>query len=218
MVDLLDFSEKIIKLYLVRHGATDATDGGKICGHLDLDLTPEGVLQTEDVADALCGINADAIFCSPLKRTMQTADVLAKTLDIETYFKHSGLIEKKEGEWEGQTYWQIRDAQPKLWEKWSKDPIGFEPPGGESVKDFVARVGRALSDIIKNHYKGNKIVLVTHAGVIKSIMMHSLNIPTENFFRIDIPPASISRVDWSDSFATLKYSGLQPVTQEAIVI
>lgn len=216
MVELLDFSEKIVKFYLVRHGATEATDGGMICGHLDLPLTNDGQKQIEDVADWFHGLQVEGIFSSPLARCMQSADVIAKSLKLPTYFKHSGLIEKKEGEWEGKTYWQIRDADAKLWEKWSKNPISFAPPGGESVKDFVERVGRAVEDILKNHHKGNNIVLVTHSGVIKAIMMHALQIPVDNFFRIDVPPGSISRVDWSDSFASLKFAGLMPTSHEAV--
>lgn len=218
MVDLLDFSEQIVKIYMVRHGATEATDTGRICGHMDLELTPTGLAQAEEAADWFSSADLEAIFTSPLKRAMQTTETIAKSMKHPTYFKHSGLIEKKEGEWDGKTYWEIRDTDPKLWTKWSDNPIDFAPPGGESVRDFVARVGRALDDIITNHNKGNKILLVTHSGVIKAVIMHALNIPVENFFRIDIPPASISRVDWSQNYATLKFSGLMPASHEAIVI
>lgn len=217
MVDLLDFSEKIKTFYLIRHGETEATAGGRICGHLDVDLTEEGVDQAEIVGDWLSVYPMDSIYCSPLKRTVQTADVVAKFTKLPTFFKHSGLLEKNEGEWEGKTYWEIRDNDAKLWEKWSKDPINFAPPGGESVKDFVGRVGRAIEDIRKNYENGSKIVLITHAGVIKASIMNALDIPVENFFRIDIPTASISCVDWSDSYATMRFCGLNPTIHELMV-
>jgi broad specificity phosphatase PhoE len=208
MVDLLDSSENIKTIYLVRHGETLATRKGTICGQSDVALNQEGIEQAEVIGAWFGDIGVESIFASPLSRTVQTADIIAKYAQLTTYYKHSGLVEKKEGEWEGKTYWQVREESPKLWEKWSNDPINFAPPGGESVKDFVARVGRALNDIIKNYATGNKIVLVTHAGVIRSVMMNSLDIPVENFFRIDVPVASVSRIDWSESFCTLKYSGL----------
>lgn len=63
-------------------------------------------------------------------------------------------------------------------------------------------------DIIHNYDSGNKIILSTHAGVIRSIIMNCLNIPVENFFRIDVPPGSITKIEYSNSFATLKYCGL----------
>ena len=210
MVDLLDSSERIKNIYLVRHGETSATEKGRICGHSDIGLTEEGLDQAELMAAWFYDIPIDSIFSSPLLRAVQTADAIAKAVQRPTYYKHSGLVEKKEGDWEGKTYWQIRDENPKLWEKWSKDSINIAAPNGESVKDFVARIGRALDDILNNYETGHRIVLTTHAGVIKAIIMHTLNIPVENFFRIDIPVASISRVDWSDSYATLKFTGLTP--------
>lgn len=210
MVDLLDSSENVKTIYLVRHGETIATDKGRICGQSDSPLTAKGLEQAEIMAACFYDQQIDTIFSSPLQRAVDTADALAKVVMKPTYFKHSGLLEKKEGDWEGKTYWQIRDENPKLWEKWSKDPINTAAPGGESVKDFVARVGRAMDDILKNYATGNKLIIVSHAGVIRSVIIHTLNIPIENFFRIDIPIASVSRVDWSDNFGTLKFCGLNP--------
>jgi broad specificity phosphatase PhoE len=209
MVDLLDSSEKIKTIYLVRHGDTSATKKGRICGsNSDIGLNEEGLAQAELLGSWFSGLEVESIFSSPLLRAVQTADAIAKAIHMPSYYKHSGLMEKKEGDWDGKTYWQVRDEDPKTWERLSKDPINVAPPNGESVKDFVARIDRALNDILKNYNTGNSIVLTTHAGVIKSIIMNALNIPVENFYRIDIPPASISRIDWSESFATLKYSSL----------
>jgi alpha-ribazole phosphatase len=217
MVNLLDFSEQIKTFYLVRHGETSSTENGRICGHVDVELNPEGIEQAEFLAEWFSGFKIDSIFSSPLIRAVHTADIIAKAIKKPTYYKHSGLIEKKEGQWDGKTYWQIRDEDPKLWEKWSKDPIEFTPPDGESVKNFVARVGRALEDIRKNYETGNKIILTTHAGVIRAILIHALDIPVSNFFRIEVPVGSVSRIDWSDSFATLKFWGLYPEIQEIML-
>lgn len=208
MVDLLDSSEKIKTIYLVRHGETSATAKGRICGQSDIGLNDEGFSQVELIGGWFADLKIDSIFSSPLIRAVQTADTIAKAIKMPTYYKHSGLVEKKEGDWDGKTYWEVRDEDPKLWEKWSNDPINFAPPNGESVKDFVARIERAFNDIIKNYETGNNIVLTTHAGVIKAMIMNSLEIPAEHFFRIEIPPASISRIDWSESFTTLKYTSL----------
>ena len=208
MVDLLDSNEKIKTIYLVRHGEILSSMKGRICGHSDILLNETGLYQAEVLGAWFSDMGIESIFSSPLTRTVQTSDMIAKSVGLPTYYKHSGLTEKKEGEWEGKTYWELRDQAPKLWERWSKDPINFAPPAGESVKDFVARIGRAFKDIVFNYETGNKVVFVTHAGVIKSMMMNALDIPAENFFRIDIPLASITRLDWSESYTTLKYSGL----------
>jgi alpha-ribazole phosphatase len=208
MVDLLDSNENIKTVCLVRHGEAFATMKGRICGHSDISLNENGVYQAEVLAAWFSDMGIESIFSSPLARTVQTSNVIAKAVGLLSYYKHSGLIEKKEGDWEGKSYWELRDQSPKLWERWSKDPINFAPPSGESVKDFVGRIGRAFNDIIMNYETGNKVVLVTHAGVIRSMIMNALDIPVENFFRIDIPTASVSRLDWSESYTTIKYTGL----------
>lgn len=208
MVDLLDTSENIQTTYLVRHGDINVNHKGKICGNLEVPLAQEGFVQAEILGTWFNDLEIHSMFASPLGRTVDTADIIAKTIKMPTYFKHSGLLEKKEGDWEGKTYWEIRDKSPKLWEKWSQDPIYFSPPHGESIFDFHSRVGRALKDILSNYNCGKKIILVSHAGFIRSAIMNALNIPVENFFRIDIPTASITRIDWSDNFASLKYCGL----------
>jgi broad specificity phosphatase PhoE len=208
MVDLLDSSENVKSLYLVRHGETSATQKGRICGHSNVSLNDEGFAQANVLGSWFSDMEISSIFSSPLPRAVQTADAIAKAMKMPTYFKHSGLIEKKEGTWEGKTYWQLRDEDPDSWERWSNDPIDFAPPEGESVRSFVARIDRALKDIINNYETGNRIVIATHAGVIRGIILNCLNIPVENFFRIDVPTGSITKIDYSDNFATLKYTSL----------
>jgi broad specificity phosphatase PhoE len=206
MADLLDFSETVKSLYLVRHGETSATEKGRICGESNIPLNDEGFAQANVLGSWFSDMEISSIFSSPLTRSVQTADAIAKAIKMPTYFKHSGLTEKKEGE--GKTYWQLRDEDPSAWEKWSNNPIDYAPPGGESVRNFVSRVDRALKDIINNYETGNRIVITTHAGIIRAIILNCLNIPVENFFRIDIPTGSITKIEYSENFATLKYTSL----------
>ena len=148
MVDLLDSSENVKSLYLVRHGETSSTEKGRICGHSNVPLNDEGYAQANVLGTWFADMEIDSIFSSPLPRAVQTADAIAKAMKMPTYFKHSGLTEKKEGSWEGKTYWQLRDEDPKAWEKWSNDPIDFAAPEGESVRSFVARTDRAQNTYI----------------------------------------------------------------------
>jgi alpha-ribazole phosphatase len=208
MADLLDFSETVKSLYLVRHGETSATQKGRICGESDIPLNDEGFAQANVLGSWFSDMEISSVFSSPLTRSVQTADAIAKAIKMPTYFKHSGLTEKKEGEWEGKTYWELRDEDPKAWEKWSNNPIDFAPPGGESIRNFVNRIDRALNDIINNYETGNRVVITTHAGVIRGIILNCLSIPVENFFRIDIPTGSITKIEYSENFATLKYTSL----------
>ncbi|NQY79385.1 MAG: histidine phosphatase family protein [Candidatus Caenarcaniphilales bacterium] len=204
----LNVTEEIKTFYLIRHGELKGNSNSRIPSQDDEGLNPDGVLEAELISSYFQDIKVDSVFSSPCMSSVQTTDIIAKNIGLPTFFKHSGLVDKKEGDWSGKTYWQLHEEAPKAWEKWSKDPINFCPPNGESVKDFVARVGRAFKDIIKNYEIGQKIILSTHTGVIRALIILSLNIPVENFFRIEVPSGSISRIDWTESYSILKFCSL----------
>ncbi len=210
----LDLSEEVKSFYLVRHGDLKGSNKGRVPDINDKGLSPDGVLEAELISSYFHDIKISAIFSSPNNSTVETTDIIAKNIGEPTFFKHSGLADKREGAWAGKTYWQLREEDSKAWEKWSKDPINFCPPNGESVRDFVSRVGRALKDIRTNYEIGDKIVLCTHAGVIRALLILALDIPVDNFFRIDVPLSSISRIDWSESYAVVKFFSLS-VTSKA---
>ena len=207
-LSLVKSEESAKVIYLVAHGDIETDQAVEICGHPDNDLSEEGFVQAELMGSWFTDSDVESIFTSPRTCTADTADVIAKHVKLPTYFKHSGLTEKKEGEWEGKTYWEIRDKYSKQWQKWSKDQINFKPEGGESVVDFVARCGRALKDILTNYSTGNRMVLVTHKDVVRAMIMNAMNIPVDNFYRLEVLPASISRVDINDNYSTLKFMGL----------
>ena len=208
MEQALNISDEIKTFYLIRHGEIKNSSGSKIAASDDKGLSGDGVLEAELLSSYFHDIKINSIFASPTSSAVQTTDIVAKNLGIPTFFKHSGLTDKKEGDCAGKPYWQIREESMKAWEKWSKDPINFSPPNGESVKDFVARVGRAFKDIIKNYDIGQKIILSTHTGVIRALIILSLDIPVENFFRIEVPSGSISRIDWTENYSILKFCSL----------
>jgi len=204
----LDLSEEVKSFYLVRHGELKNSTKGRVPAANDKGLSNEGVLEAELLSNYFHDLKITCIFSSPNISAVETTDIIAKNIGEPSFFKHSGLTDKREGEWAGKTYWQIREEDPKLWEKWSKDPINFCPPGGESVRDFISRIGRALRDIRTNYEIGDKIILSTHAGVVKALLILALDIPVDNFFRIDVPLGSVSRIDWSSSYAVVKFLSL----------
>ena len=210
MINLVDSSKTVQSFYIIRHGESGENNAGRILNAADTGLNSLGVEEAESASAFLAGLKIDAIFSSPLAKAVQTADIIAKGAVLPTYFKHSGLTDKKEGDWEGKTYWELRDQVPKLWEAWSKDPINFCPPEGESVVSFVARVGRALADIRQNYKIGNNVVFTTHEGVVRALLILALEIPVNNFFRLDVPTGSVTQIDWSDDYATVKFMSCKP--------
>lgn len=141
-------------IYIVRHGQTDWNKEKRIAGRADIELNMQGVLQAEQTAAKLKDVNFDAVFSSPLKRTLQTAQIITK-LPVIT---DDRLIERSNGELEG-----------KLAKYMPKD-INFNDENEkrfniENIKDFRKRIFDFWQDIT-NNYKGKNVLVVTHSGVI----------------------------------------------------
>ena len=88
--------------YFLRHGETQASRAGGYCGGLDVDLTPEGREMAKEFAAAYESLPWAAVFCSPLRRSMDTARPLCDAIGLEMQLR-DGLKEIAYGQWEGKT-------------------------------------------------------------------------------------------------------------------
>ena len=113
------------------------------------------------------------------------------------------------GDWEGRSYWEIKASEPELYQRWSDDPIHTAPPGGESIQDLGRRVERQVKELISTCL-GKRVALVTHAGIVRGVLLYALGIPVENFWRVSIPTGSVSKVDFSENFATVHFMAFRP--------
>lgn len=134
----------------------------------------------------------DLIITSPMLRCYNFADVLSKQLDIpiET---HPSLTEVCFGEWEGKTAEEIKATDSVLFSLFQRDPVNNRPQGSESLEDFSTRVIDALSMIQENH-QGKKILLVTHGGIMRTVLIHCLSSDLKNRQLIRFPYAGMLRI------------------------
>jgi probable phosphomutase (TIGR03848 family) len=179
-------------IYLIRHGENDFIGKNhKLAGWLPgVHLNDRGRTQANALAEYFSKIRLKGIYSSPLERTMETAEPIAKVkgLPIE---KRRGLIEIGYGRWEGQTLKTV--SRRKLWPMVQNTPSLVRFPDGES---FVEAQDRAVSEIenLRSIHKSPKasIVCVSHADIIKLVIAHYLGLPLDLFQRLAIMPASIS--------------------------
>ena len=208
MTEPLHPEETITSFLLIRHGHTKATEEGKLYTDPNAPLTERGHEQAEALAGWLCKQPTEIILTSPSNRVRSTADIIARAADRQALVVN-GLDEWHVGDWEGKSYWEIKAAEPQLYQHWSDDPIHNAPPGGESIVDLGKRVERQLQEMIATHL-GKRIALVTHAGIVRGILLYALGIPVENFWRISVPTGSVSKVDFSENFATVHFVAFRP--------
>lgn len=175
-------------LILIRHGHTDWADK-KLAGWLpDVHLNELGQKQAQELVERLKPIELAAIYSSPLDRTLETAQPVAKARGLKIN-KVPNLGEVKYGDWQGQSLKVL--AQKKEWKMVQATPSTFAFPNGESFRELQSRAVAAVEKIVAAHEK-DTIVLFSHGDVIKVIVAYYSGIALDNFQRIAISPASIS--------------------------
>lgn len=176
--------ENFCKLYLVRHGQTDWNIQKKLIGQTDVPLNAVGEAQSADLAKELQSIHFDFIFSSDLIRTMKTAEIATaeRNLAIAT---SKLLRERSYGKHEGQPSeigYEI-EAVITAWEKaGKKDERPY--PEVESNEEIVTRLITFLREV-SIEYPGKSILIVTHAGMLRWILVHLGWISAEEMPKIE---------------------------------
>lgn len=185
--------------YLIRHGENDLL-GKRLPGWMPgVHLNERGLAQAQALARALAEVQITAVYASPLERTMETAEPLARLKELEIVAR-PGLGEIRPGRWQGHSLKSLR--RRKLWPVIQFTPSLARFPEGESFAEVQARVAAELDDLRRRHPK-ETVACVSHADVIKLAVAHFLGLPLDLFQRLSVSPASISVLMISDNHTRL---------------
>lgn len=178
----------VTQIDLLRHGECE---GGDIFrGHFDARLTAAGLQRMQTVATA-SKTTWQTVLSSPLQRCRQFAEGLAPC--TATVVTDARLQEMSFGDWDGKKIADIwRDDEARI-SAWSRDPTAVTPPNGEPLAEVNQRVASFLTDCI-SAYAGQKILLVTHGGIIRVSLTHLLGMPLAHTNRWEVPYGCFSRV------------------------
>ena len=181
-------------LYLVRHAVTEHT-GKKLSGWMEgISLTEQGREQAEAVAESLAGVPFEAIYSSPIARTLETATVIADRHDLRVKTKRD-LGEVEYGGWTNRPLRSL--MRTKLWTTVQRWPSSARFPDGESIREVQVRALAEVEKIAEAHPKGT-VCCVSHGDVIKLIVAHHLGVHIDLYQRIVIAPASVSVVSLTE--------------------
>lgn len=176
---------------LVRHGTTPTT-GKVLPGRAPgLSLSEAGRKEAEAAAARIAKVpRVAAVYASPLERTWQTAQPIARAHGLRPRVER-GLLEIDIGRFVGLRLDRARRLPE--WRLVQRQPSAFRFPDGESFVELHARVVEALARIVARH-PGETIVAVSHGDPIRVALAHALGVHLDHFQRVHVAPASISAV------------------------
>lgn len=179
--------EKVRRIFLCRHGKTEANEKGVYCGGLnDSPLTEMGKTQAKLLARWLKNyyrFYGRFIFTSNLKRAIETAGIIARNFEPSPFvLQMDGLKELNLGKWCGKRAEEIQILFPEEHKKWLKGDLGrdFRFPGGESMKESRERIVPCFN-LIKKLWLGdesesnNDLIILVHGGVNMVILAEIMN-------------------------------------------
>ena len=155
---------EVTRLYLIRHGQSAGNAEGRFGGHSATPLSPLGLHQAELTAQSLAKEKIGAIYSSDLHRAVQTAEPLAKLLEMEI-IATSDFRERHVGVLEGLTFDEAKNQHPTDYYALVNRKIGHVITNGESYRQLLNRTNKALDKIMREH-RGKKIVIFSHTGAI----------------------------------------------------
>jgi len=205
-------------LVLVRHGVTAHTAAKRFSGGLggtNPPLSDEGRAQVRATAEWLRPLGhgegsarASAVVASPVRRTRETADILAAELGLPVV-EEPGFAEMEFGAWEGLTFAEVQERDPDGLAAWL-GRVDVTPPGGESFRSVRRRVQVGLGKVLAAH-RGGTVVVASHVTPIKVLVAEALGAPVESVFRMELSPASVTVVSfYDDDRASLRLYNAAP--------
>jgi broad specificity phosphatase PhoE len=186
-------------IHLIRHAVHPLIDS-VLVGRHGIGLAEEGREQAEALARHLIGQRIDAVQSSPQKRAVETAAIIAGRLGLPVEIVDE-LDEVDFGQWAGCSFEQL-NGDPH-WFAWNSARGTTRPTGGETMPELQKRILGHLQRL-RVEQPGRRLVLVSHAEVIRAALLHFRGIALDNFAQVEIAPASISTLLLNGSGAEIK--------------
>ncbi len=160
-------------IYFVRHGQTDWNLQQKLQGRADIPLNENGIAQAQQIAKQLCDVKFHKVFCSPLKRALQTCQTITNCPIVAD----DRLIEREFGEFEGLTLERFDNC--KFW----NSSLNQQFDRAESVFQVIERVYDFLNEVTTK-YSGQNVLVVCHGGVGMVFQSYFLGKPADgNYYK-----------------------------------
>ncbi|XTZ37293.1 adenosylcobalamin/alpha-ribazole phosphatase [Salmonella enterica] len=191
-----------MRLWLVRHGETEANVAGLYSGHTPTPLTERGLAQAQTLRELLADVPFDYVFCSELERAQLTAKQVMKGRDLPINTTPL-LNEMFFGEWEMRHHRDLLREDPENYAAWCADWQNVIPGNGEGFQAFSARVEQFIHGLgdIKTY---SNILVVSHQGVLSLMIARLLAMPAASLWHFRVDQGCWSAIEIDDDFAALR--------------
>ncbi len=185
-------------IYLIRHTKTDTVKG--LCyGQSDVALEDSFSDEVLQLQHKLPELNDGCkVFSSPLTRCLQLAERFSETVTTD-----DRLLELNFGDWENSRFDTI-DAG--LLCHWTENFVHLPPPNGESFTDLCQRASSFWQELLADETE--QVLIITHAGVIRALLAHILQLPPANAFQFRVDVGSVHKLEHHADYTYIKYLNL----------
>ncbi|MBC7263865.1 MAG: histidine phosphatase family protein [Chloroflexi bacterium] len=170
------------RIILVRHGQTEWNREERFRGQEDIPLNETGRQQARRVAYRLKNDPITAIYASPLRRSIQTAEIIAASRDLDVQIDDA-FLDIHYGTWAGLSPAEVAARDAEMYRLWLTAPHLAHPPKGECLEDVRARVLRGIERIVLRYPRAT-VVVVGHQVVNKVLLCAVLGLDGSAFWRI----------------------------------
>lgn len=199
-----------MKIWLVRHGETEANVAGLYSGHTPTPLTEKGQRQALNLGEMLRQVPFDHVLCSELERTERTARLLLGERDIPLT-PHPLLNEMFFGDWEMRHHRELEVEDKDNYAAWCADWQHAAPTNGESFPAFSQRVADFAAELARYRYQN--LLIVSHQGVLSLLTALLLGMPTASMWHFRIDHGAWSVIDFTPQFVTLRVLNSRAIWQ-----
>jgi alpha-ribazole phosphatase len=184
-----------VDIYLIRHTKT-ATINGLCYGQSDVALADSFIAEARLIHEKLPKLSADCLITSsPLDRCVQLAQTFGKPVTLD-----DRLLEVNFGDWENQRFDDIDADRVKTW---TENFVTTPPPNGESFSDLCRRAGSFWDELVTNR-PAQQVLLITHAGVIRALFAHVLELPPANAFKFRVDVGSVHKLQHLNNYTYIQ--------------
>ena len=191
-----------MRLWLVRHGETEANVAGLYSGHAPTPLTERGIAQAQTLGTLLRNVPVDNVLCSELERARHTTQLILGDREVPVR-NMPELNEMFFGDWEMRHHRDLAREDAENYAVWCNDWQNATPTNGEGFQAFSQRVERLIAQLA-DYKTCQNLLVVSHQGVLSVLIARLLSMPAAAMWHFRVEQGCWSAIDFCDNFAVLK--------------